>query len=90
MLAAVGGGVLALGFIWLLVDAMLRYSASHGIGIVLWHGKWPADRAGRSAVQSRLDAAQERELRGLKRVRPIPIALIVCGVVLITVAAVSQ
>lgn len=90
MLAAIGGGILALGFMWLVVEAMLQYSANHGVGIVLWRGKWPTDRAGRDAIRNRLDAAQDHELRGLKRARAVPMALVAIGVLLIIVAAVSQ
>jgi len=49
--AALGGGILTVGVIWLCVEAMFRYSANRRVGIVLWRGRWPTDRAGRDAIR---------------------------------------
>jgi hypothetical protein len=80
--------VLALGAIWLLVEAVLRYQVTHGVNIVLWHGKWPSEAAGQRAIEGRIQQRQTRELELLKRVRPIPIAIMLLAVVLIIIAAI--
>lgn len=87
MLAGVGGAVLALGFIWLFVEAFLHYMGGHGGTIVGWHGPWPKNASEQEKLNDRLTASQERVFHRLRRARPVPIALVIAGIVLIIVAA---
>jgi hypothetical protein len=87
VLPIVGGGLIALGAIWVFVGWWLHYLASHGVDTVVDWGRAPASGEEARGREIRRGELQKRQFAVFDRSRWIAGLVVVAGIVLIVIGA---